>query len=122
MQENRELEFRAWDIRGLQMVYNACILTGTRNLVEVNEEHFNSSFSFFDGCIWMQYIGKTDINNKKIYEGDIVITDEAEWIAKVIYDTDSFIVIDNNDGYSIGCNWAKFEVIGNIYETPNLLK
>jgi len=71
------IKFRAWDIRAKAMVYDACILTGVRNLVTVNEEHFNSPFSFFDGCIWMQYTGYNDIVDAEVYESDVVRVKDA---------------------------------------------
>ena len=70
----------------------------------------------------MQYINKVDKNGKEIYDGYIVITDEAGWIAKVEYVDDGFICMDNCGGYSTSCNWYNFEVIGNIYENPELLE
>ena len=65
----RELKFRAWDIKNNKMVYDALTLAETKQLVTVNEEHFNSPFSFFDGCKWMQFTGCKDSDEIDIYEG-----------------------------------------------------
>ena len=70
-----------------------------------------------------QYIGRKDENGKEIYEGGIVRTDEAEWVAQVIYHRDCFMCIGlDGKGFSVECNWENFEVIGNISENPELLE
>ena len=68
------------------------------------------------------YFGLKDKNGVYICEGDIVLTDEAGWVAQVIFDGDSFLCVKKNSGFSTMCNWSKFEVIGNIHETPGKLE
>ncbi|MEC1682489.1 YopX family protein [Bacillus mojavensis] len=75
----------------------------------------------------MQYTGMKDKNGREIYEGDIVF-DERKNSAEVVFDDGCFCVI----GYlgdlrthpirdSLFCG-ERFEVIGNIYENPELLE
>jgi uncharacterized phage protein (TIGR01671 family) len=85
----------------------------------------------------MQWIGKTDINNKKVFEGDILkfITNSSNGFiyAQVIYNTNNcqfqlqnlkrWTYADKSFGYDKHefCRIYDIEVIGNIYENSNLL-
>lgn len=71
-------------------------------------------------------IGLPDKNDKEIYEGDILLTDEASWKAPVVYQHACFMLvvekpIKQGGGFSAEPNWDKCEVIGNIYENKELL-
>ena len=87
----------------------------------------------------MQYTGLKDKNGKEIYEGDIVKVklykgeEEKYFIGKVEYFGSNFLVdADNNseyhvydlDGFGIDYryNLEDCEVIGNIYDNPELLE
>ncbi|WJQ03249.1 YopX family protein [Geobacillus stearothermophilus] len=82
----------------------------------------------FGNVVLMQYTGLCDKNGKEIYEGDIVETDLG--IGEVVFDAGAFLIripecddyYEFDDFFSLyegGCYLV--EVIGNIYETPELL-
>lgn len=86
-----------------------------------------------DDLEFMQYTGRTDKNGKKIYDGDIVkgtissAWSKSEIICKVVYNRDGFYCYDKrprNEGWwEHKLMFAKdIEVIGNIYDNPELLE
>lgn len=78
-----------------------------------------------DRLIIMQFTGLHDRNGKEIYEGDIIKVLRGysgddnridEHIAEVFWDDDGWYAYDLTDD-----RWKGVEVIGNIYENPELL-
>ncbi len=69
-----------------------------------------------------QYTGLKDKNDKEIYEGDIL----KGWLLD--YDTSSSVVEWSDSGWSPNIEgecevyWDDCEIIGNIYENPELVK
>lgn len=64
-----------------------------------------------------QFTGLLDKNNKKIFENDILHTNEANWIAKVIYHYDGFMLTGlDNAGFSCSPDYNKCEIIGNLID------
>lgn len=138
---NREIKFRYWD--GENMYYPPqdelspvwYRHEGTHLVQYLQIENGTSRAAReFNGQI-MQYTGLKDKNKKEIYEGDICKIsdpyDENEKVFTVEYSNGGFSV----EWHSMFCGgeadmttigWAidsefSIEVIGNIYENPNLV-
>jgi uncharacterized phage protein (TIGR01671 family) len=117
----REIKFRAWDIEIRQIVYPHKIdfNLGYAYYFDSNEEIQRCETSTL-----MQDTGFKDKNGTKIYERDIVkILDYYNNVGIVEYSAPHFHIFDGDDGATDfdHNDWAYFEVIGNIYETPELL-
>ena len=83
----------------------------------------------------MQYIGLKDKNGKDIYEGDITKNFNCEPHAVVFQNSAFGYMINNEEDYSYFVSFAgnnnfrwednisdRIEIIGNIYENPELLE
>jgi uncharacterized phage protein (TIGR01671 family) len=78
----------------------------------------------WDKAILMQYTGIKDKKSKEIYEGDIVKHKNGIKEVKYIEETYSFDMglSDNVSDQECNIDPNTIEVIGNIYEHPELLK
>lgn len=124
-------KFRAWDKISKKM-FPVGIIDYTIHSIYIKQPNGFYSERDFDRVELMQFTGLKDKNGKEIYEGDIVR----------FYDyyneyTKSVVFIESSAGF--GVEWSKnfsmsfdgvseyyelinyFEVIGNIYENPELL-
>jgi uncharacterized phage protein (TIGR01671 family) len=117
---NRTIKFRAWDYEDKKMInwhpdffYDTSPVTG-----------YSGSFDMIEMPL-MQYTGLVDNNNKEIYEGDIVNVNSFGGTPR--YEKVAFYT---NAGFAgihpftdSGHHWSSknCEIIGNIYENPELL-
>ncbi|MCO4539992.1 hypothetical protein Si099_01818 [Streptococcus infantarius subsp. infantarius] len=84
----------------------------------------------FDEFKLMQFTGLKDKNGKEIFDGDIIkftLTNGFNYVVdedgSVTYKLGAFYVVNGLAEYLISdINTNEIEVIGNIYETPELLK
>ncbi len=131
----REIKFRAWDINNQLMSYPKGNLPNLYikidgKCVSIDREGEETK----ESDILMQYTGLKDKNNKDIYEGDMLgkysehktLEGELHDIYKGVVSWDNF-----NGRWSCNASWETntkfgseckyYEVIGNIYENPDLI-
>lgn len=127
----RNIKFRAWDKELKQM--HICG-QDVHDSITFNEQNIAQYYNLQNGCgspttyELMQYTGLKDKNGKEIYEGDIVLIDKENQIkGQVKYSEQyaSFIIVDTNsiadEAENLSC-YSEIEVIGNIYDNPDLLE
>lgn len=143
----REIKFRAWDKNNKQMCevthlkFSKCqyLNVGYRRLLDRKMIDDNSLLDekMNGTCALMQYTGLKDKNDKEIYEGDVVrqYADCDEYGCDIYFryliewDNEQLAYCGNeiqskgltNDRY-YGTDMADYEIIGNIYENPELLE
>ena len=83
--------------------------------------------AYFEDIELMQYTGLKDKSNKEIYEGDILFESFGEKYYKVIFENGSFRAEFDGDFEEhsfdlIDVVAQGYEVVGNIYENPELIK
>ncbi len=121
----REIKFRAWDKLDGKM-YHTVETIDFKDGVDMRDDKGKGCFRMFENVDLMQYTGLKDKNGKEIYERDIVDWSPVglgvvRWIAC------GFAHDQEKQRSPIGVNHLhpnyskEYEVIGNIYENPNLL-
>ncbi|MFL8969327.1 YopX family protein [Helcococcus kunzii] len=76
----------------------------------------------FDEVVLMQSTGLKDKNGEEIFEGDILKGDDGEFFYNsVVFDKEKAIFM-RSDSIELWENVEELEVIGNIYENPELLE
>ena len=121
----RDIKFRVWDNERNAMFNSKSVdIDFFEGKIEITsdtiryDEVYTDEIKDFE---LMQYVGCKDKNNKEIYEGDIVKT--KEHIGQIIYSKGMFFIDVKGDFYLPIYNVSEFmEVIGNIYENPELLE
>ena len=125
----REIKFRAWTDIGIvdrKMYYQRLTDYLTPVFTPAGYGLFNPTLRV------MQFTGLKDKNGKEIYEGDIITIYGYEMNYEIIFKSGCFGFEVINPINKISYNFATFknidqeyvdcEVLGNIFENPDLLK
>lgn len=112
----REIKFRAWDCYNKKMIHHS-YHDGRGWMLQANNPHF----------ILMQYTGLHDKNGKEIYEGDVIRiwyytghgTIRNESCGPIYFNRGAFTTKEGPIGEY---DDTEVEIIGNIYEHPELLE
>lgn len=116
---NREIKFRAWDLTNKSMIDN---YAKTGMFGEMYVTSFHSSTYSDQGVpelVLLQFTGMLDKNEKEIYEGDIVNIPSG--ITSVFFERGCFYTPLNGSRYRLGGWGNEIQIIGNIYENPELI-
>jgi len=135
----REIKFRAWEEKGKDMIYSnrgnfVIELDGKCSFIEWGTDYFKA----MPDLVLMQFTGLKDKNGKEIYEGDILKTHFGKTIGRGTKWIERLSLIEWNEddlGFEVKTIidkqitikevenelLGKSEIIGNIYENPEML-
>lgn len=125
----REIKFRAWDKVGKQMHQIMETVSNSQTGILMITSHDGTVLKIPEEAELMQYTGLKDKNGKEIYEGYIVAYPSGHFIGEVIYSTMTgcaFRLWEGGMSSEKGeikelQSTSDIEIIGNIYENPELL-
>lgn len=118
--------FRVWD-KELQTMLDVSLIDFKKGvLVGEHWEFGETNFMSFDEIVLMQSTGLFDRNGKEIFEGDVLTSQNYPVKGVVEFRTDLGLWVHYLKGYSyfeyLGNVAGSKEIIGNIYENPELLE
>ena len=124
----RQIKFRAWDKENDKMIYDCGITPHKIPYTIPKEAEGSEDFNYYENSILMQFTGLLDKNGKEVYEGDVVqfigASSGPVTFGKLSVEDDDieeyhcWMVVDCPLSHS----YSEFEIIGNIYESPELLE
>lgn len=128
----REILFRGKrksDGKWIEGDLSRCLVVGETHIRRIEDNLSTTTHRITPDTV-CQYTGLTDKNGRKIFEGDVIkhfnqSNDDEKYVVGCIkWDQDSCkFVKEKKDGakYTIN-NKCTYEVIGNIFDNPELLK
>ncbi|MEQ9810323.1 YopX family protein [Streptococcus jiangjianxini] len=123
--------FRAWDNHFKVMYEVKSIVYTLGSMLCVNRNAlYPERTLYFEDAPLMQSTGILDNNGVEIFEGDIIKATyksdyydfDREYIGEIKYIGSSWMVVSNSELMWLITDFDTNEVIGNIYENPELLE
>lgn len=123
----REIKFRIWNNHAEEIAYNEFWVNGSSIVYDDGKSYNDRELD--NDLVVMQYTGLKDKNEKDIYEGDI-LKNESEAPTNIIergvvvFDGGGFMMAEKKQKGALGYYLHKLscvEIIGNIYQNPELL-
>jgi uncharacterized phage protein (TIGR01671 family) len=137
----KEMKFRVWlkdkqvmeKVRSIEWAGIAVSSGFIKNIDTISDRYYSKDYNGTENYILMQYTGLEDENEVEIFEGDIVketkVYDYSDDVDVNIYqiiwneNVTGFTAEGKNGSNTIHQNnMGVCEVIGNIYENPELLE
>lgn len=124
---NRVIKFRAWNFRKKEFVKDEYLLTDSVNgLMKIAGVTYKRDPNDMDDEVGItQFTGLHDKNNKEIYEGDLVKCLSGTLNAEVVWFNGAWCLDTHNESTKNNplemYYFSECEVIGNIYENPELI-
>ncbi|MEM3335435.1 MAG: YopX family protein [Thermoplasmata archaeon] len=135
----KDLKFRVWDKKKKKMLSWGDSLVIFEHVItekEYKSVKFRYMIDFIRSRFWnelqqkfeiMLFTGVRDKVGREIYEGDIIlIYNDYDWISYIAFEKGAFIPKPERIGHGplflLNHYHADIEVIGNIFENPELLK
>lgn len=125
----RDIKFRAWDLKRKEMHSVRDMYFDTRTpqldyfITKSSQATYHANCESFE---LMQYTGLKDKNGVEIYEGDILNYGDYKNLHEVVFRNACFwgesIEYGKPTGIGIYNALEDLEVVGNIYENPELLE
>nr|DAN42585.1 MAG TPA: YopX protein [Caudoviricetes sp.] len=128
-------KFRAWhnELGRMMLVKTMFFFANELEELELNDSIMNDNIPVYpDEIKLMQSTGLHDKNGKEIFEGDIlgIETDEGVLNVNIFWDSKHALFMFESKKYNeeellaelVEGNTYPFEIIGNIYENPELLE
>ena len=124
-------KYRAWDSAKKEMFKDTFAITESGQVVVVEQESVASSpdYVFVEHLVIMQSTGLVDKNGKEIFDGDILDYKGRKALVRWHGSYASFIYRFVDEPHKRNAEWKplylaymKCEILGNIYDNPELLE